>query len=130
MTHCIQPSLPRDRMVFVYEYPASQASLARLSPRDERVAERFELYIGGVELANGFRELLDAEEQRARFQAELSQRRSRGLQEVPLDERFLSALGQGIPDCSGVALGFDRLVMLAAGKRSLDEVMAFSSSRA
>jgi lysyl-tRNA synthetase class 2 len=130
LTHCVEPQLPRDRLVFVCEYPATQAALARLSPDDARVAERFELYLNGVELANGFGELGDASEQRTRFEAERVQRRTRGLPEMLLDERFLAALQHGLPVCSGVALGFDRLVMLAARRRSLDEVMAFSASRA
>ncbi len=130
LTHCVEPRMPEDRLLFVYEYPASQAALARLCPDDPRVAERFELYFKGIELANGFGELGDAVEQRRRFEAELSERRSRGLAPAPLDERFLAALGQGLPACSGVALGFDRLVMLAAGKKTLDEVMAFSAGRA
>ena len=125
LTHCIEPELGRDRLCFLYDYPASQAALARLNPDDQRVAERFELYYRGVELANGFHELADASEQRRRFEAELSARAEQGLEQVPLDEYLLAALEQ-LPDCSGVALGIDRVVMLALGADSLDEVMAFT----
>ncbi|HEY9149074.1 MAG TPA: EF-P lysine aminoacylase EpmA [Gammaproteobacteria bacterium] len=125
LTHCIEPELGRDRLCFLYDYPASQAALARLNPDDQRVAERFELYYRGVELANGFHELADASEQRRRFEAELSTRAEQGLEQVPLDEYLLAALEQ-LPHCSGVALGIDRVVMLALGAESLDEVMAFT----
>jgi lysyl-tRNA synthetase class 2 len=95
--------------------------------RDETppVAERFELYLEGIELANGFHELGDAPEQRRRFEADLAHRRERGLPTVPIDGHLLEALTQGLPDCSGVALGFDRLVMLAVGARSIEDVLTF-----
>jgi lysyl-tRNA synthetase class 2 len=125
LTHRIEPELGRDGLCFIYDYPASQAALARLNPNDPRLAERFELYYRGVELANGFHELADADEQRKRFSAELEVRRAQGLPMVPVDERFLAALEQ-LPDCAGVALGVDRLVMLAIGAESLNQVMAFS----
>lgn len=124
LTHCIEPELGRDGLCFLYDYPASQAALARLNRDDPRVAERFELYYRGVELANGFHELADSREQRSRFEAELQARAARGLPQVPLDERLLAAL-DALPDCSGVALGVDRLVMLAVGAESIAEVMAF-----
>jgi lysyl-tRNA synthetase class 2 len=94
------------------------------------VAERFELYLDGVELANGFRELTDAAEQRRRFEDDLAWRRRHGLPAVPLDERFLAALEAGLPEGSGVALGFDRLVMRTTGAASIDEVLAFPADRA
>lgn len=125
LSHCIEPELGREGLCFLYDYPASQAALARLNPEDPRLAERFELYYRGVELANGFHELADAGEQRHRFEAERTTRREQGLEQVPLDEYLLAALEQ-LPDCSGVALGIDRLVMLALGADSLDEVMAFT----
>lgn len=129
MITAIEPRLGQGRLTFVYDYPASQAALARLSRSDKRVAERFELYHQGVELANGFNELCDAAEQRKRFQADNRARRSRGMQELPVDERFLCALRAGIPDCSGVALGLDRLLMLRLGLDALDDVIAFPLAR-
>ena len=130
LTHCIESHLGRGRLTFLHDYPASQAALARLRPDDPPVGERFELYLNGIELANGFHELGDAYEQRRRFEAENAARRTRGQSEMPMDEQLLAALAAGLPDCAGVALGFDRLVMLAAGKQSLAEVLAFPFDRA
>jgi len=121
----LQDDLGRERPVFVYDYPASQAALARLCPEEPRLAERFELYVDGLELCNGYHELLDAAEQRARFEQANDQRRSDGREPLAPDERLLEALESGLPDCSGVALGFDRLVMLALGADSIDEVLPF-----
>ncbi len=115
---------------FICDYPPSQASLARIKPGEEPVAARFELYLDGVELANGFHELTDAAEQRSRFEQDLSIRRNRGQREVPLDTRLLDSLDEGLPDCAGVALGFDRLVALAVGADSLRAAMAFPIDRA
>jgi lysyl-tRNA synthetase class 2 len=126
----VGPRLGRGGLTFLHEYPASQAALARLKPDDPKVAERFEIYLEGIELANGFHELADAAEQRARFNADLSLRRARALHAPPLDERLLQALSFGLPDCSGVALGFDRVVMLAAGADRIDQVLAFPIERA
>jgi lysyl-tRNA synthetase class 2 len=106
------------------------AALARLCDDDPSVAERFEAYVDGVELCNAFYELTDAREQRARFDAELAARAERGRPLYPIDERFLRALETGLPPCAGNALGFDRLLMLALGKRNIGDVMAFSHSRA
>ena len=131
LTHVVEPRLPAG-LLFVHAFPPSQASLARLG-RDadgREVAERFELYLDGVELANGFHELTDAAEQRRRFAAELAERRRRGLPEVPMAERFLAALEAGLPTSSGVALGFDRLVMRAVGAQHIDDVLAFPGDRA
>jgi lysyl-tRNA synthetase class 2 len=125
LTHTVEPQLGLNGLCFIYDYPASQAALARLSPHDPRVAERFELYYKGVELANGFHELADGKAQRKRFEAERQARKSQGMEVVPMDERLLAALDE-LPDCAGVALGIDRLVMLALGAKSLDEVMAFT----
>lgn len=126
----IGPTLGHGQPCFVYGYPASQASLARLDPADPRVAERFELYWNGVELANGFHELADAVEQRRRFDEDLAWRRAHRRLLPPVDEHFLAALDAGLPDCSGVALGFDRLVMLLLGLSQLSEAMAFDAPRA
>lgn len=131
--HLIEPRLPAGRVTFVYDFPSSQAALARVRPGADGappVAERFEVYVGPVELANGFHELADAAEQRRRFEADLAARRRLGLPTPPLDERFLAALAAGLPPCAGVALGFDRLVMLAAGAGALAEVIAFPIDRA
>ncbi len=125
LTHCIEPQLGTGWLTFVYDYPASQAALARLRPGEPPVGERFELYLNGVELANGFHELGDAGEQRRRFELENAARRRLGLPVMPVDEHLLAALDAGLPDCAGVALGFDRLVMLAAGKAFIQNVMAF-----
>jgi len=121
----LQDDLGSERPVFVYDYPASQAALARLCPEEPRLAERFELYIAGIELCNGYHELLDAAEQRTRFEKANDQRRSDGREPLAPDERLLEALESGLPECSGVALGFDRLVMLALGADSIDEVLPF-----
>ncbi len=126
----IGPRLGREALTFVQSYPASQAALARLDPADRRAAQRFELYCEGVELANGFHELADAREQRARFERDIAERRRLGLPATALDERLLAALESGLPDCCGVALGFDRLVMLAEGAGCIDEVMPFPIERA
>jgi len=122
MAVLVGPQLGRERLCFIYDYPASQAALARV--RGE-VASRFEAYLDGVELANGFHELANAAEQRARFERDLRERERRGLPTAPLDERFLAALQHGLPDCSGVALGFDRLVMCAVNASRIEEVIAF-----
>jgi elongation factor P--(R)-beta-lysine ligase len=122
----VEPALARSgRPTFLTEYPAPFASLARLVPRDVRVAERFELYLGGIELCNGFGELTDAAEQRARFARDQRHRAERGLPVYPLDERFLSALDEGLPPSAGNALGLDRLVALVSGARSIADVTAF-----
>jgi elongation factor P--(R)-beta-lysine ligase len=123
----VGPQLGLDRLTFVYDYPASQAALARAHGG---VAARFEAYMDGIELANGFHELADPQEQRTRFERDVQERARRGLPAVPVDEHFLSALAHGLPECSGVALGFDRLVMCAIGARHIDEVLAFPFDRA
>lgn len=130
LTHVVEPQLGRGRVTLLHDYPASQAALARLRPGDPPVAERFEAYLDGIELANGFHELHDAAEQRARFERDLAKRKEQGLPAVPADERLLVALAAGLPDCAGVALGVDRLVMLAAGASSIQDVLAFPIERA
>jgi elongation factor P--(R)-beta-lysine ligase len=126
----VGPRLGVERPCFICDYPASQASLARLKPGTPPVAARFELYLDGVELANGFHELTNAGEQRARFIQDLSVRRARGQIQPPADENLLSALAAGLPDCAGVALGFDRLVAIALGAPRLADAMAFTIDNA
>ncbi len=126
MSHVIEPRLPFDQSVFIYHFPASQAALARVNTQGcLPVAERFEVYRGGLELANGFYELTDAAEQARRFQADLTKRKSLNLPAVPVDGYLLAALEHGLPDCSGVALGIDRLVMLALGVDHINEILSF-----
>ena len=130
MGSVIGPRLGRGALTFIHGYPASQAALARLDPEDPRVAQRFELYAEGIELANGFHELAAAAEQRARFEQDNLQRQRAGLPVHALDERLLAALAHGLPDCAGVALGFDRTLMLATGATHIDEVLALPTGRA
>jgi elongation factor P--(R)-beta-lysine ligase len=126
----VGPRLGSGRPCFICDYPASQAALARLKPGLPPVAARFELYLDGVELANGFHELANAGEQRARFTQDLNLRRARGQIQPPLDEHLLAALAAGLPDCAGVALGFDRLVAIALGAPRLADAMAFTIDNA
>jgi elongation factor P--(R)-beta-lysine ligase len=130
MSAQIGPNLGWDALTFVHRYPASQASLAQLDPANPRCALRFELYCAGTELANGFHELASASEQRARFKKDLAERKRRGLPADAMDELLLGALESGLPDCAGVAVGFDRLIMLATGARHIDEVLPFPIERA
>jgi lysyl-tRNA synthetase class 2 len=129
MTHMIQPTIPSNRVLMVYDYPKSQAALARVRQGDVPVAERFELYLGPLEVANGYRELGDPEEQRERFGRDLSRRQKRGAVQPPIDERLLAAL-PAMPDCSGVALGVDRLLLAMMGSERLSDVLAFPFERA
>ncbi|WP_423839953.1 elongation factor P--(R)-beta-lysine ligase [Vibrio mytili] len=110
---------------FVYDFPASQAALAKINPHDHRVAERFEVYFKGIELANGFHELDNPQEQLARFEQDNKKRVEMGLQPQPIDYHLIAALQAGLPDCAGVALGIDRLIMLALGCNHIDQVTAF-----
>jgi elongation factor P--(R)-beta-lysine ligase len=126
----VGPRLGREALTFVHRYPASQAALAKLDASDPRFALRFELYCQGIELANGFSELASPLEQRARFERDQAARRRRGLATRGLDERLLAALEAGLPDCAGVAVGFDRVLMLAAGAARLDDVLPFPIERA
>jgi lysyl-tRNA synthetase class 2 len=126
----IGPRLGRNALTFIHDYPASQAALARLNPSEPRSALRFELYCRGIELANGFEELASESEQRARFESDNQARQRLGLPTYAIDERLLAALDAGFPACSGVAVGFDRTVMLAAGAQHIDEVLAFPTDRA
>ena len=126
----VGPALGAETLTFLHRYPASQAALARLDADDPRVALRFELYHRGVELANGYHELTSGAEQRLRFATDQQARAARGLPTFALDANLLSALDAGLPDCAGVALGFDRVLMLAAGAESIDDVLAFPVERA
>lgn len=125
----VQPGLPRERLVFVTHFPATQASLARLDPHDPQCALRFEVFYNGVELANGFEELTDPQEQRWRIDAEQARREACDLPVLPVDVHFLAALQAGLPPCSGVALGVDRLVMLSLGLSHISEALSFDISR-
>ena len=129
-THLIEPHLGGGRPLFVFDYPVSQAMLASVRKDTPPVAERFEVYFNGLELANGFQELQDSDEQRRRFEENRRRRRELGLEDIAPDERLLSALGHGIPFCSGVALGVDRLLLLKTGHHDLAEVLAFPFERA
>jgi lysyl-tRNA synthetase class 2 len=129
MSHLVEPRLGHDRPVFLLDYPASQAALAKIRHDEPPVAERFELFFQGLELANGYHELTDPEEHRRRFHADLAKRQELGLPAIPVDERFLKALEDGLPPCAGVALGVDRLVLIAAGGKDLGEVLAFPFDR-
>lgn len=131
LTHAIEPRLGRGgRPTLLRDYPATQAALARVRPGAPPVAERFELYIDGTEIANGFQELMDADEQRRRFEADLSRRRAQNLLPVPYDPHLLAALAHGLPSCAGVAVGLDRLLMVKLGVRSIAAVLAFPFDRA
>ena len=142
LSHVVEPNLgigassPDDgtpRPTFIYDFPAHQAALARVRPADgdrPAVAERFEVYVRGVELANGFHELTDAAEQRRRFEGDLMVRRRHGLPQVPLDENLLAALEHGLPPCAGVAMGIDRLFMVQERSGDLRRLLSFDVSRA
>jgi lysyl-tRNA synthetase class 2 len=119
----IEPHLGIGRGTILYDYPVSMAALARPKPGDPRVAERFELYVCGLELANAFGELTDAAEQRRRFEADMALKQRRYGERYPIDEDFLAALAHGLPECAGIALGFDRLIMLATGAAHIEDVL-------
>jgi len=130
LSHRIQPEFPPNRMTLIYDYPATQCALAKIRAGDPPIAERFELYVGTQELANGYHELTDAVEQRARFVRDNARRRARGLQALPVDEGLLAAIETGLPDCAGVALGIERLLMAMTGTDDIREVLAFAFARA
>ena len=129
-SHIVQPRLIGPFVYLIYNYPACQAGLARLCTENKQLAERVELFINGVELGNGYYELSDAVEQEQRFTAENAIREQRSQPVVTADRRLLAALSSGLPDCAGMAIGLDRLLMLATGSRSIDEVLAFSVASA
>jgi lysyl-tRNA synthetase class 2 len=129
ITHCLQPRFPRERITLIHDYPASQCALARIRPGEPPLAERFELYLGPYELANGYHELNDAAEQRMRFERDNAVRRERGATEVPLDTRLLEVL-DALPDCAGVALGIERLLMCLADTDAIADVLAYPFGKA
>ncbi len=124
ITHRIQPAFPHDRITLIHDFPATQCALAKIRDGDLPVAERFELYLGSHELANGYHELTDATEQCARFERDNARRRERGQHEMPIDGRLLAALPD-MPACAGVALGVERLLMSLAGTDDIRGVLAF-----
>ena len=126
----IQPALPERQLTFVFDYPANQAALARVRQDTPPVAERFELYLGQTELANGYQELTDAAEQKRRFEADNELRTRRGMDACRIDERLIKALEHGLPECAGVALGVDRLLMALCEAEDISDVIAFPASRA
>ncbi len=129
-SQCVEPQIGKTAPVAIYHFPASQAALAQISSEDHRVAERFEFYYQGLELANGFCELTDPDEQLHRFEQDNRLREKLGLPQQQIDKRFLSALIAGMPACSGVALGVDRLLMIALGTNRIEEVMSFGINNA
>ena len=130
MSQVVEKNLPLNCPVFIYDYPASQAALAKIRKGSPAVAERFELYINGMELANGFHELNDAEEQAERFKNEQLQRKKLKLTGIPADYNLIAALKHGLPDCAGVAIGFDRLLMVLTGAEHINDVLTFPFDRA
>ncbi len=129
-TEIIEPTIGINAPCFVYNFPVAQASLAKILPQDARVAERFECYYHGIELVNGFNELTDANEQIKRFQQDNAKRVKQGLPARAIDDNFIAALNHGLPQCSGVALGVDRLVMLALPCKYINETLTFASDKA
>ncbi len=130
LAECVQPKLGTAQPLILYDYPASQAALARVRPGDPPLAERFELYASGIELANGYRELLDPQVLRQRNAANNALRRGDGKRALPEESRLLAAMEAGLPECTGVALGFDRVAMVAAGASRIEDVIAFPILRA
>jgi lysyl-tRNA synthetase class 2 len=130
MTQLIEPNIGNTVPCFIYDFPATQASLAKISESDHRVAERFECYYKGVELANGFHELTDDVIQRQRFESDNRQRVALNKPKRVIDEAFLSALEAGLPACAGVAIGIDRLLMLAMGQNHINDVISFNIEKA
>ena len=128
-SHKIEPQIGQSTPCFVYHFPASQAALAKISPDNPQVAERFELYFKGVELANGFHELQSKQEQAQRFEQDNQLRQQLAIAPAQIDHKFLAALEHGLPECAGVAMGLDRLLMLASNTSHIDKVLGFSVDR-
>jgi len=129
LTQAVAPAFSKKCFTILCDYPASQCALATVNV-EKNIAERFEVFYGELELANGFNELTDATEQRKRFQVDNKKRLANGLEVMQLDENFLAALESGLPDCAGVAIGLDRLLMVLTGKSTISEVLAFPVDRA
>lgn len=129
-TFGIEPRIGQEKPTVVYHFPASQAALAELNSEDQRTARRFEFYYKGVELANGFKELTNAKEQKARFEHDNQERLAKGLPTQPIDEYLLAAMAASLPECSGVAVGLDRLIMLALEQSTISQVMSFNLENA
>jgi elongation factor P--(R)-beta-lysine ligase len=129
LAEVVQPAMPGECLTVLYDFPPEQAALARIRPGDPPLAERFEVFLGPLELANGYQELTDPEEQLRRFERENRLRETRGEEPVPLDSRLLDALRHGLPECSGVALGADRLLMSILKLERIDAVLAFDAGR-
>jgi elongation factor P--(R)-beta-lysine ligase len=121
--------ISKSQPLIIYDYPECMAALATLKAEEPHIAERFELFINGMEIANGFNELCDVDEQRQRFEADLKTRREKGLSELPIDTYFLAALKSGLPESAGVAVGIDRLLMVLSGKDDIKEVITFTLDR-
>lgn len=130
LSHKLAPGFATDRLTILFHYPASQAALARITPDDNTVADRFEVFLGELELANGYVELNDAIEQRDRFAADQEERTRRGMPLRPIDEQLLAALDGGLPNCAGVAVGFDRLHMIFEGSNNIAAVQTFAFNKA
>lgn len=130
LTHCIEGDFPQDRLTFVSDYPATQSALAQTGPLTEQpeimVAKRFEVYVGTLELGNGYQELSSGDANRTVLERELASREALGLDKVPMDQRFLAAMASGLPECAGVAIGLDRVLMLATGATELRQILNFS----
>jgi lysyl-tRNA synthetase class 2 len=125
-SHKVQPHLGENALCMVYEYPACQSSLAKINQYNPQLTERVEIFINGIELGNGYHELTDAEEQRTRFDKELAIRQQKKLPVTIKDNHLIAALESGLPECSGMAIGLDRLLMLLSGSQSIDDVLSFS----
>ena len=130
ISHVIEPQLGQTVPIFIYDFPTSQAALAKIRQDNPPVAERFEVYYKGIELANGFHELTNAEEQAKRFAQDLVLRKNSNHPSVPIDQYLLAALSYGLPDCAGVALGIDRLIMLALCKKNIADILSFTIQNA
>ena len=128
LTQLVLPAFKKDGFTFLYDYPASQCALAKIAKNEQQVlvAKRFELFFGEIELANGFYELTDAVEQLKRFQFENKKRKQAGKEQGQIDENFIAALHYGLPECSGVAMGLDRFLMVLTNTSSIDQVLSFS----
>jgi lysyl-tRNA synthetase class 2 len=127
---CVQPYLGENSLCLVYGYPSCQSALARINTENPLIADRFEVFLNGVELGNGFYELSDYQEQNRRFDAEIQTRKNQNLADVVKDERLISALKTGLPDCSGIAIGLDRLLMILTETETISEVLSFDIARA